>query len=367
MTDVVFIQAKFPNNENSFIALVNRWGLYQTLFKTYTNGSEFKLFSINRIPEYRQFLLSKQSINEFIMDGANSFQRIKFARKKILNNPNQIILICGDNQMAFLTGLYLKYSTCGKVQIQTQFHGDTYSFFANKGFFGILRVIFSRLAIKSSNSIRVVSEFQIKEIEKFTKKSRQKFIIAPIPIDFSRIPKKRKDQNIDVLVVGRLHHERGINEMVVILKKLKLKYPSLKMAIVGDGPLSKYAEKLLIDVNKNNDIIFHGFLNPGQLLDIYARSKVLLSTAPSEGYGLTLREAALSSIFVVARDSKGVREAQEDFPNQILSFESTEKALELIEKAWANVDKEIDYSKQEMQKEKDLMALYKLFSSWVND
>ena len=103
------------------------------------------------------------------------------------------------------------------------------------------------------------------------------------------------------------------------------------------------------------------------MLDLYAKTKVLLSTAPREGYGLTLREAALSQVHVIARQSKGVIEAQRLYPQRIDSYSTTTEAVTLIRKALDQ--KVIDLERDEvvLQQELDSKSVGNLIYSWQMD
>jgi glycosyltransferase involved in cell wall biosynthesis len=242
-------------------------------------------------------------------------------------------LVCGDNQKSLLIGIYLKLFNRSKVRIQTQFHGDTYTFRFNKGLRGIIRVCLSRIGIIFSDSIRVVSEFQMGEINSFAPKSHQKFVIAPIPIDYSRIAIPLNNKTIDLSFIGRLHQERGIVELIQIINLVKDAFPEISIVIAGDGPMRPLVEQQLSYWIDKGDVTMRGYLSGDQIHDLYSETKVLISTAPREGYGLTLREAALSQVLVIARHSKGACEAQNSYPEQITTFSTLNEAITLVQES----------------------------------
>lgn len=364
MRNVVFIENKIPSDDKEFNDLVQRWGKYQTLFKQNSGGNTFSILTFNSLSKQQREKLIEYSINEFVDLQSNPISQLAMTRKKIRSIPNQTTLVCGDNQLSLFTALILKWSIIGKVFIQTQFHGDTYSFTSNKGIRGILRVFLSLLAIRISDSIRVVSEFQIREIDRFCGSHKVTYVLAPIPIDFRKIPEKFNNRDIDLLFVGRFHKERGIKELVTILKELNRSNPFLRINLVGVGPLLKYASNELKMVSNSGNIVFSGYLNFEQLRDVYSRSKVLISTAPKEGYGLTLREGALSGVNVVARLSNGSIEASRNFPDEIKTYESTEEAIKKIINAINTKSKNTATEAKLKQMNKDLLGLNALFDSW---
>jgi 1,2-diacylglycerol 3-alpha-glucosyltransferase len=128
-----------------------------------------------------------------------------------------------------------------------------------------------------------------------------KFVLAPIPIDFTKVATKSSGVRNELVFVGRLHSERGISDLIKIIKSLKIKRPSTTVVIVGEGPLKNELKQKFENWIQGSTITMLGFLSPDEIQDIYASTKVLVSTAPTEGYGLTLREAALSNVHVIAR------------------------------------------------------------------
>jgi glycosyltransferase involved in cell wall biosynthesis len=212
-----------------------------------------------------------------------------------------------------------------------------------------------------------VSQFQKEEITAFAPKTREKFVLAPIPIDYSRIATPFSEKSIDLGFIGRLHAERGINDLIQIIREVKVDSPTIKIVIAGDGPLRKEIEKQLCIWIQSGDLVMSGYLNGEQILDLYAKTKVLLSTAPREGYGLTLREAALSQVQVIARQSKGVIEAQRLYPQRIDSYSTITEAVTLIRKALNLKIINLEGNSVILQQRLDSKSVDNLVNSWLID
>lgn len=278
-------------------------------------------------------------------------------------------LVAGDLQFSLLFCYLASFLLKSRVKIQTQFHGDVYSRGVNHALRGNLRIIGSRVAVKVSDSIRIVSRFQELELKNRFHGIRAEFVVSPIPVDFSRIALPREfSQHYDLAFVGRLHKERGIVEAISILKNLITEMPDLKIVIVGQGPEESYMRKSLQDELANGAIEFFGTATPIELRRIYGGTRVLLSTASREGYGLTLREAVLSGMNVVARDNLGVREAAEDFPGAISFFNVTNEAIVAIRKALSQNNASINVSNFiSEQRKRDQVSLETLVNVWLRD
>ena len=366
MRKVIFLHNKFPSNKHELINLLSRWNKYGESVHKYSGEDGIWLFT----PISQRGKIDEEKFLKFfdsVEVNEKNLGRILALTREIRKSSSNFTLVCGDTQKSLMIGIYLRLMLGSKVRIQTQFHGDIYSFRFNQGLKGTLRTLFSRLGIIASYSIRIVSKFQMDEIVVFAPKSKNKFVLAPIPIDNSRIAIPYKSKNTDLAFIGRLHQERGISELICIIELVKKALPETKVAIAGDGPLRKQIQKKLSRWIEQGDVKLLGYLNPEQILNLYADTTILISTAPREGYGLTLREAALSQVLVVAQDSKGAREAQDSYPLQIKTFSTSDEAVALIEKSLNQKFDAAMPSQIDVQMQIDSQGITRLVRSWLDD
>ena len=94
---------------------------------------------------------------------------------------------------------------------------------------------------------------------------------------------------------------------------------------------------------------------------------MLLSTAAREGYGLTLREAALSGCSVIARKSKGSVEAAEFYGGCIGVYETEKDAIESVNQALNGNFPKLSPGLKILQAKLDESSLNKLVQSWVSN
>jgi len=365
MRTVYFIQSKFPTNQGEFNALYKRWEEYGARVRDSSGQNPITIISLASGYNLKDSLKNLRTVSE----SSNFLLNLYFAIRDIQNRENSCTLVAGDNQLSFLFCFIVKIICPSKVRIQIQFHGDIYSFRANSGCRGIFRSITSRIALNLSDSIRIVSRFQEPEILTISKRPIKQFVVAPIPIDYSKIPLESEIlENFDIAMIGRLQEERGIIEAVSILKVLLSEQPNLRIVIVGDGPLREnFVQNLQREVD-GGSVHFLGPLFGKELRSIYAQSRVLLSTAPREGYGLTLREAALSGMRILARHSNGARQASEDFPESFTLFATSDQAIHSIPYLLNMARSPKGYSKfMDDQRKRDEEGLKLLINSWISD
>jgi hypothetical protein len=116
-----------------------------------------------------------------------------------------------------------------------------------------------------------------------------------------------------------------------------------------------------------NRIELCGNLTGYELQNLYSESRVLLSTAPYESYGLSIREAALSGIHVVALNNSGVRQARIDFPKLIKVFKTVDEAVELIRELLQQSNPDSHDEALLTQIQKDHENCLNLARSWLYD
>lgn len=366
MRQVIFIQYGFPSDSREFLSLIKRWEEYA-----------FELSKINvkhkiRIIHFKNFTPDQTSqmsdkIQDFytLFGPIRIFSLISALRSLIEVEKSELTLVCGDAHVSYLVARILRFCIPNQIKIQTQFHGDLYSFAGKFSISLLLRVFIARNAIKSSDSIRIVSNFQKNEILKVSSKASKKFVVAPISIDIAKISSATSSRDIDLLFVGRLHKERGITDLISLINQISSTDATFKTLIVGEGPERGILLSSLIVPLQSGRAQLAGYLESSALLKAYLRSKVLISTAPSEGYGLTLREAALNGLAVIARNSRGAKETQELFPNQIFLYEKLDEAIQLVRRLCKS-DFAVDQAGLlAAQQERDMQSRKRLIESWI--
>ncbi len=367
MRRIVFIQLKLPTDIQVFRQVALRWEKYGEILQNQESSSEVWIFAPNSPHVYVKVFSEFRHIKQFtnIEFNSNLFSRYRALQMEIKQGDSRVTLVCGDNQQSLIMALFLKLRLRSKVGVQIQFHGDTYSFSVNRGLKGFFRALLSRVGIVFADSIRIVSKFQEKDITAIWHKAADKFVLAPIPIDESKVAKFRISNKYDLAFIGRLHSERGIVDLIDLVKTLKSMRPETSIAIAGNGPLRKLvAEELAIWI-ADSSVSLRGFLNDHEITNLYSETKVLVSTAPREGYGLTLREAILSNVPVIARQSEGALETKAAYPEGINTFTTIEQAVELIMTRLAGVAQVQNPNLIEAQIQSDVAAMKRLTNAWL--
>jgi glycosyltransferase involved in cell wall biosynthesis len=329
----IFIQAGLGKNAQPLEELLTRWDLYGGTLEEVTNGELQKILVF--LPDSNKTL----DLDRFVHLEVNFFPDSWLGRLRLVNqlykrinklDTRSVTLVAGDIYVSPVLAQWVRFICNGSVRIQIQFHGATYAK-GNKSFSSFLKYLLVRFAIFVSDSIRIVSSFQKYEIQRLTLRKHKAFVLAPIPVSLSKLPNVRIPHiGLGILVLGRLHPERGVVKLVELIELLVSEQVECTINVVGEGPLSDLLIPYTQNPHGSTKVILHGLRSELEVRTFLAQSDILISFAQQEGYGLALREAALSGVHVLAKRNSGTEEALTAFPGRIDLIESASDALKLI-------------------------------------
>ncbi len=201
-----------------------------------------------------------------------------------------------------------------RIPVQLQVHADFLAkSWSAAGLIPFTKSVLSRIAIKRSDEIRCVSETIATDIVKRFKVPISKVISIPVPLNVSAMKfPVEKELPHSIGFVGRIHFERGLMIFSNIARELIKIEPNLRIIIAGDGPERNFfLKQLQADIPARN-IEFLGQLNRIQMEAAWDKIGILLSTAPTESYGRSTREALMHGIPVWGIPSRGITELIEE-------------------------------------------------------
>ena len=271
--------------------------------------------NINVIPIYSIFKKSKNSLFRFFKSFA-----FPFYLKKNLGDFDVI----KTNQLhGSWIPLILKYLTKKKLYIRTGF--DFYTF-ALKRRLGFPKVIFfyflTKISLKKSDAYSVTSLTDKRFLEKKFKPEYEIELVRnwvePLKINEDRFDNR-------ILAVGRLEEQKNFSELFK-----QLRDTNYFIDIVGSGSLKELLKKEAIE--NNLSVNFLGNLDHIDLMELYGKYKVFITSSLYEGNPKALLEAMSMGCVVIAYKIENIEEIISQKINGIL-YEFKNK----------NLQKEIDY------------------------
>jgi glycosyltransferase involved in cell wall biosynthesis len=345
--------------------LLNRFNSYGNHLSEKSTNPDVKLHLITkRLPTRFDIDVSNWPCLEIIQAKNYSISYLSTLFKYIYRNKDNIsILIAGNPWKDFL--FVLPFKLVFKIPVQVSIHGEPYkvepkSLFSSKA----IKNYWLRISLRLADSIRVVSDHQILPLISKYKVKDSRIFISPIPVDVPLVNTPNKSKNT-IAFVGRLHEERDPFLWLQVIRDLYTLRQDFSVVIIGDGHLRDEISHFLRKQLPTLDYSVVGRISHPEVQAYWSEISVLLSTAKEESFGLTLREAQLAGVVVIARRNSGTTSNSLEFGDSITLFDTTWDAVTAIVEALDNPKGEEDLPKIRLfQQEINAKSLDKLVESW---
>ena len=145
-------------------------------------------------------------------------------------------------------------------------------------------------------------------------------VTADIQLSTTKVPdsmiegfdvNRRTGEVKNILFLSRIEKAKGVFEAVRTYSLLKVKYPYLKMRMVGDGSAMQELKQFVSD-NNIQDITFTGGLRGQDVIDEYKNADFFFFTSHGEGMPNAVLEAMAFGLPVVTRAVGGLCDFFED-------------------------------------------------------
>lgn len=144
-------------------------------------------------------------------------------------------------------------------------------------------------------------------------------------------PGGRRDLDPLVLSVGRLTPSKRVDVLLRALAAAREVRPELRLEVVGEGPEEMRLRALIDELELTDAVVLRGRVSDDDLVDAYQRARVVASASVSEGWGMTLTEAAACGTPTVATDVVGHRDAVDHGRSGLLAADDTALSGLLLE------------------------------------
>jgi len=108
-----------------------------------------------------------------------------------------------------------------------------------------------------------------------------------------------------VVVTGRLSPYKQIDRVINIVDKVRSTVPNVKLEIIGEGTDDGRIRSVIESLSDSSWVSLRGRVSENELIDTYQRAWVAASASLSEGWGMTLTEAARCGTASVASNIPG--------------------------------------------------------------
>lgn len=162
--------------------------------------------------------------------------------------------------------------------------------------------------IRKADTVLAVSRFAAQSAIAGSGRSAPVVVVAngvPDPLDIIG----PADAALDVIIIGRLSEEKGVDLGLRALARVALRIPALKVGIIGGGNELPALMALRDELGLAGNVDFRGPVEHVETLRAIASARVLLiPSRHTEGFGLVAAEAAFLGVPVVAANAGGLPE-----------------------------------------------------------
>ena len=145
--------------------------------------------------------------------------------------------------------------------------------------------------------------------------------------------------------LGRLGHEKNVDELISYYSKALKDHQNLKFLIVGDGPAREKLEKLTVELGLSGKVIFAGRVDPKEVQRYYQLGDIFVSASTSETQGLTYIEGAANALPLLCRNDPCLDDVIEQGVNGY-SYNTEEEFLTFIDKMASDTEWRANASKR---------------------
>jgi len=176
----------------------------------------------------------------------------------------------------------------------------------------------------------------------------------------------KSNDSLNLLFVGRLVHQKGLDILLEALSKLQKKY-NWKLSIVGEGPLRKKLNKSTISLGLQKKIKYLGWVEKNQLPIIYQSADVFILPSRDEGMPNAMLEAMSFSLPVIGSKVSGIEEVISDGRSGILvPPENSNQLMNAIIQVIENYDQNIKMGKNAREHVKKFYSWESVTNSYLS-
>ena len=167
--------------------------------------------------------------------------------------------------------------------------------------------------------------------------NKQKIIVHRIGVDINRFNfssrKLKNNGKVNLLTIARFVEKKGIRYGVQAVAKVLKKNQNIEYKIVGDGPLKRDLEGLIIELNVSDNVKLIGWKQQEEIVGLLKDTDILLAPSVTsqdgdqEGTPTVLMEALARGMPVISTYHSGIPELVQDGISGFLVPERDTNAL----------------------------------------
>jgi len=169
-------------------------------------------------------------------------------------------------------------------------------------FYRWLTGIFIKYDSSKAKAVRAVNQKQVPEFLVKVGVPQEKILYIPsLYIDLGIFRPMNLEKNYDLIFIGRLVKNKGINLLLEAVSKLKTQNSNFKLLVVGAGPLVNFLKLKIENLKLKNNVLLYGWAeSPQKIAELMNQSRVLIMPSYNEGGPRVVVEAMACGVPILA-------------------------------------------------------------------
>ena len=281
----IFKLCKFLSNKNFSILIIS---LGKNTYKRELIKNNCEVIEIN----YSRLLFAFFKLRKIVKKNT----KLGFSKTILISNIHYANIISS----LIITGIKkIKLILVERTSLhELKLYVNFFLFIKNRIIFFLIKYMYSK-----SDLIITNSKFENKFLRSIINKKKILTIHPPTikKIEKININKKNK-KKFNIIYVGRLSKEKGIDIIITALSYIKKKY-DFELKIIGNGPLKKQYKRLVKELKLDKNISFIG--NVTRVKKFYKKADLFINASSFEGLPNAIVEAINYGVTVICSDCPG--------------------------------------------------------------
>lgn len=133
-----------------------------------------------------------------------------------------------------------------------------------------------------------------------------------IKLDVFTKCQKKKHDGFHIASVGALIPRKRLTNLIKAIADISRVHDDIYLHIIGDGYMKEELKQLVVTLNIENRVVFHGYKNANEITKIYETCDCFALVSATETFGVVYVEAMAAGLPVIATKCGG----PEDFVNE---------------------------------------------------
>jgi len=153
----------------------------------------------------------------------------------------------------------------------------------------IIRPLFEKTILRIKHSaIHTVSKAVKEDLQ--TMGAKRPIYIIPNSIPINQVT-KLEPKSFQLVSISRLTFYKNVQVAVRSLQIVKKSFPKVSLIIIGAGPYRKNLERLVKELDLQENVVFKGHVSEKEKKELLAQSQALVFPSKFEGFGMVILEA----------------------------------------------------------------------------